>query len=157
MSDQNAIFKEIYRQTERQIEVQLSVAGLRDQRSLVITGFSVVSSGFSLNAHASSAEPFFLVAALLFLVAAAFGALAAVPRQFYGGGYRFEELGQVADKFETEAALFASLAAKNDDYINANDEAEFASINLYRCALGVFFVGGLLAVIAILIQSRGTP
>ncbi|MEM6711179.1 MAG: hypothetical protein AAF590_02730 [Pseudomonadota bacterium] len=157
MSDQNEIFKELYRQTERQLEVQLTVAGLRDQRSLVITGFSVVSSGFALNAFSTSDSKIFLAASLLFMVAAAFGALAAVPRQYFGGGYRYNELIQVVDHLDSEAAFFASLASKNDEYIEANDRSEFYSINLYRCALGVFFVGGFAAVIALLVQSRGTP
>lgn len=148
MNDDKDKYAEVLRQTERLLDAQLAAEAARDQRALVVVAFSVAAAGFSLRA-ADAGSSAFVWAAVLFAVSALLGALAALPREFHGAGYRHETLKGVAARAEDAASLLRSLAAKNDEYIALNARAGVLMANLYRGAIIVFAIGTLVALVGV--------
>ena len=137
--------------------MQLSVAASRDQRALVLTAFSIVSSGLVLTAFRAGGSDAFLFATILFLLGACFGAASAVPREYQGGGYSFKELEGVAESVSDKVTFVTSLAEKNDEYIASNELAEFRSINQYRISLIFFIFGVIVGIVSLLLGVGENP
>jgi hypothetical protein len=148
LADEKDKYAEALRQTERLLDSQLAAEAARDQRALVVVAFSVASAGFSLRA-AGEGPAAFTWAAVVFGMAALVGALAALPREFHGAGYRHATLRGALAQAEDAASLLRSLAVKNDEYIALNARAGVLMANLYRGAIILFAVGTFIALFGV--------